>query len=129
MALIRNANLRTQISSHYDNGAGSQVVEVLGLIPKYREDVRGMTPWKIQQYIWKHCYDGSRAEGQVLLDCASPISEVEAQALLDQYSQSPELTRGLRFWMANMSNGLMLMKTIRSGAGSLAADIQKELKH
>ena len=127
MALIRNATLRTRISDHYDNGAGSQVVEVLGLIPAYREDVRGMTPLKIQQYIWKHCYNGSSSGGQQLLDCPSPISEAEAQAVLVQYRQSPRLTNGLRFWMVNVGTGLMLMRTIASEAESLAQDINGEL--
>ena len=126
MDLIRDPALRKQISSHYGNSSGSQVVEVLGVIPKYREDVRGMTPWAIQQYIWTQCYDASSRKQQ-LLDCPSPVSEAEAQAVLDQYRASPELTRELRFWMANVSTSQFLMRTIRSEAEGLDKEIQNEL--
>ena len=124
--LIRDPALRKQVSSHYGNSSASQVVEVLGVIPKYREDVRGMTPWAIQQYIWTKCYDASSRKQQ-LLDCPSPVSEAEAQAVLDQYRASPELTRELRFWMANVSTSQFLMHTIRSEADGLDKDIQDEL--
>lgn len=64
--LIRNAALRARIAYHYSAGAGSQIVEVLGLVPRYREHVRGLTPWAIQQYIWASCYltDGAAARSR-----------------------------------------------------------------
>ena len=125
--LIRNPVLRNHVSSHYGNSSGSQVVEVLGVIPKYREDVRGMTPWAIQEYVWKHCYDGSTGNDQKLLDCPAPVTEAEAQAVLEQYRASPELTRELRFWMANVSTSLVLMGTIQTEAEGLDKEIQDEL--
>jgi hypothetical protein len=124
--LIRNPVLRNHISSHYGNSSGSQVVEVLGVIPKYREDVRGMTPWAIQQYIWQHCYEATSST-QRLLDCPAPVSEAEAQALLDEYRHAPELTRELRFWMANVSASQILTRTIKSEAAGLDKEIQDEL--
>jgi hypothetical protein len=124
--LIRNPALRSHISDHYGNSSGSQVVEVLGVIPKYREDVRGMTPWAIQQYIWTKCYDTTTRKQQ-LRECPSPVSEAEARALLDQFRQSPELTRELRFWMANVNTSQMLMGTIKTEAEGLDREIQDEL--
>jgi hypothetical protein len=127
--LIRNPALRNHISSHYGNSSGSQVVEVLGVIPRYREDVRGMTPWAIQQYIWAKCYDASSRKQQ-LLDCPSPVSDTEAQTVLDQFRASPELTRELRFWIANVGTSQILMRTIRQEAEGLDKEIQDELaKH
>jgi hypothetical protein len=127
LQLIRNQELRARIARHYSGGAGSQVVEVLGLIPRYREDVRGMTPWKIQQYIWANCWSSPSDEQQLMKDCASPVSEADAQAVLDQYRQSAELTRELRFWLANVNNGIGLMQQISSDAEALAHDIRAEL--
>lgn len=124
--LIRNPTLRNHVSSHYGNSSGSQVVEVLGVIPKYREDVRGLTPWAIQQYIWQHCYDALTGT-QRLLDCPAPVSEAEAQTVLEQYRASPELTRELRFWMANVSTSQILMLTIKTEAEDLDKEIQDEL--
>ena len=128
LLLIRDPGLRERISRHYSAAAGSQVVEVLGLIPRYREDVRGMTPWKIQQYIWSHCYASERAN-QVLKDCESPVSESEARAVLDRYRQSSTLTDELRFWMVNVRSGLMLMAGIRTEVDRLADDVQRALAH
>lgn len=127
LLLIRNQELRARISTHYSGGAGSQVVEVLGLIPRYREDVRGMTPWRIQQYIWANCWEQAPNGRQQMLDCESPVSEAEASDVLAQYRGSNELTRELRFWLANVNNGVSLMTQIKSDAGALARDIRDEL--
>lgn len=126
LLLIRNQDLRARISRHYSGGAGSQVVEVLGLIPRYREDVRGMTPWKIQQYIWANCWSSPSDDQQLMQDCGSPVSEADALAVLVQYRQSTELTRELRFWLANVNNGIGLMHQIASDAEALAQDIRRE---
>jgi len=126
LLLIRNTDLRARIARHYGAGAGSQVVEVLGLIPRYRERVRGLTPWPIQQYIWSHCYRTTDAS-QVLLDCAAPVSEAEALAVLEQFRQTPELTSDLRFWMVNVSNGLTLMKDIHREVAALSQGVATEM--
>lgn len=125
LQLIRNPGLRARIATHYGAGAGSQVVEVLGLIPAYRERVRGMTPWRIQQYIWSNCYKSVDAN-QLLLDCESPVTEAEALAVLQRYRQTSQLTSDLRFWMVNVDSGLMLMRDIKRQAEVLARDVQGE---
>ncbi len=124
LLLIRDAQLRARIARHYSATAGSQVVEVLWLVPRYRERVRGMTPWKIQQYIWSHCYrsDGST---QQLLDCDAPVSEEESRAVIESYRQSPQLTEELRFWMVNLHNGLLLMQGIQTEARALSSEVQR----
>jgi len=126
LLLIRNAQLRASIARHYSAIAGSQVVEVLGLVPPYREHVRGMTPWKIQQYIWANCYR-SKDASQELLDCDAPVSEAESLAVIEHYRQSPELTEELRFWMVNLNNGLLLMQGIQAEARALSGDVEREL--
>jgi hypothetical protein len=125
LRLIRNAELRARIARHYSAGAGSQVSEVLALIPRYRERVRGMTPWKIQQYIWSSCY-GAENTVQVLIDCQAPVSEEASLAVLERYRQSQELTDDLRFWMVNLNNGLVLMRDIEAEALSLVRDLEPE---
>lgn len=126
LRLIRNAALRARIARHYSATAGSQVVEVLGLVPRYRERVRGMTPWKIQQYIWSNCYRSKDAD-QELLDCDAPVSETESIAVIERYRQSPELTDELRFWLVNVNNGLQLMQGIQAEAQALSDDVEREL--
>jgi hypothetical protein len=126
LRLIRNAALRARIARHYSATAGSQVVEVLGLVPRYRERVRGMTPWKIQQYIWSKCYRSNDAD-QELLDCDAPASEAELLAVIERYRQSSQLTDELRFWMVNLNSGLLLMRGIQDDARTLSAEVQREL--
>jgi hypothetical protein len=126
LRLIRNAELRARIARHYSAGAGSQVSEVLALIPRYRERVRGMTPWKIQQYIWSSCY-GAENTVQVLIDCQAPVSEEASLAVLERYRQSHELTDDLRFWMVNLNNGLVLMRDIEAEALALVRDLEREV--
>ena len=126
LRLIRNATLRARIARHYSATAGSQVVEVLGLVPRYRERVRGMTPWKIQQYIWSNCYRSKDAD-QVLVDCDAPVSETESLAVIERYRQSPELTDELRFWMVNLNSGVQLMQGIQAEAQALSDDVEREL--
>ena len=127
LLLIRDATLRARIAKHYGADAGSQVVEVLGLIPRYRERVRGMTPWRVQSYIWAECYSSNGAM-QTLKDCSSPMSESEAAGVLEQYRQSRQLTEELRFWMVNVYNGRLLMKSVEAEATALAQDIASELE-
>lgn len=125
LLLIRNGTLRARIAQHYSAGAGSQVTEVLGLIPRYREHVRGLVPWKIQRYIWTHCYASAGAI-QMFKACDSPVSEAEALAALAEMRRAPELTAELRFWMVNVYSGLDLMRDIQADARTLAADVLKE---
>lgn len=122
LLLIRDDELRTRIAQHYSAASGSQVVEVLGLIPRYREHVRGLFPWQIQRYIWERCYE-SRDAMQFLRDCGAPVSEAEAAAVLEQLRASPGLTAELRFWMVNLNNGSPLMRSIRSDALVLAREV------
>jgi hypothetical protein len=122
LLLIRDTALREKIARHYSAGAGSQVTEVLGLIPRYREHVRGLVPWKIQSYIWAQCYSSEKAL-QRFVPCKSPVSDQEALAVLQRLRSEPGLTEELRFWMVNMSNGLILMRDVQTEARSLAASL------
>lgn len=121
--LIQDPALRTRISSHYAGGSASAIAEVLELVPAYREQVRGMTPWGVQQYIWEHCYSGA-SETQTLIDCESPVGEAEALRVLDEFDRSPELLRHLRFWMAINSLGIGLLTDISADAAALEREIE-----
>ena len=82
-------------------------------------------PWKIQRYIWTHCYASAGAI-QTFKACDSPVSEAEALAALTEMRRAPELTAELRFWMVNVYSGLDLMRDIQADARTLAADVLKE---
>lgn len=125
LLLIRNAPLRERIAREYGADAGSEVTEVLGLIPRYREHVRGIVPWKIQRYIWSQCY-ATKDTKQVLYDCESPVSEDEALRVLQLLRNEPGLTAELRFWMVNVHNGLVIMGEVQKQTRGLADDVLAE---
>lgn len=125
--LIRDPALRAQVSRHYADTAGGAIAEVLGVSPAYREQVRGMTPWAIQEYIWENCY-GNALESQQLLDCAAPVNEEEALAVLGQFGQSPQLLASLRFWVATNGLAITLSTGLREEAGELADAIEQRAR-
>ena len=127
MQMIRNAALRTKIAAHYDENAGSHALEVLGLVPKYREHVRGMTPWPIQRYIWSHCYRMNEQLAQELIDCPSPVADGEATALIEQYRKDASLTAELRFWLATVNTAQTILAQIQTEAEHVDHDVQAEL--
>lgn len=127
LLLIRNAPLRARIAAHYGAGAGSQVVEVLGLVPRYRERIRGLVPWHVQQYYWENCYQ-SRGNLQELLPCDAPLAEDAARAVVSALRADTQLLADLRFWMVNVNNGLVLLRDVRAEALALAAAIDEELE-
>ena len=122
--LIRDPALRALVSRHYADTAGGAIAEVLGVVPAYRENVRGMTPWAIQEYIWAKCY-GNTDDAQVLVDCPAPVSEAEAQEVLRQFAESPELLGQLRFWVATNGLAITLSTSLQSEASQLADAIEQ----
>lgn len=104
LALIRDRTMRAALSDYYVVRKGRLDPMFAGL-PAYREDVRGLTPMRVQNYIWASCHrsfaDGAE-EMQELVACDSPISEAEAREILRGYVAAPEIVRGLRFWMSTI---------------------------
>lgn len=74
--------------------------------PEYRKLVRGLTPSVVADHIWAKCWQQPKPSEQYLLDCDSPVSEAQAQAVLDGYLTDPELLKELRFWVANQGVAL-----------------------
>ena len=105
LGLIRDDKLRDALSQYYlETGAG--VDYLFKLQPEYRNTVRGLTPSVVADQIWAKCWRQPVLTEQYLLDCASPVSEVEAQAILDGYVKDPKLLPELRFWVANQGVAL-----------------------
>jgi hypothetical protein len=101
---------------------------VLQHLPAYRETVRGLTPWPVQEYIWASCFR-TEAQTQQVFDCPSPITEAEAQAIVDGYRSSPALLPQLRFWMATNGLAIQLLEEVKGDAGTLGAEIDAAVAH
>jgi hypothetical protein len=116
LGMIRDEDLRAALSLYYREGSSTDTDYVLGLVPEYRKMVRGLTPSTVTRHIWAHCHHLGAYGNQQLLDCDSPISEAEAQAVLDAYLANPKLVEELRFWMSNQTVAEKLLATNRAAA-------------
>ncbi len=99
--LIKSAELRSLFAEYFVNSTDLQETHLFRHIPKYREDVRGLFPYEIQEYVWTHCH---KADGnaQLLIDCELPVSESEAEAILATITSDRDIVSGLRFWTTNL---------------------------
>ena len=100
LGLIRDEKLRDALGQYYLE-SGPAVDNLFKLQPEYRKIVRGLTPSVAADYIWAKCWSQPEVGEQYLYDCDSPISEAQAQAILDGYVKDPNLLPELRFWVAN----------------------------
>ena len=108
LGLIRDQGLRDRLSQYYlENGSGTAYLFMLQ--PEYRKLVRGLTPSVVADHIWAKCWQQPRPAEQYLLDCDSPVSEAQAQAVLDGYLKDPNLLLELRFWLANQGVALSVI--------------------
>lgn len=128
LGLIRDRGVRAALADYYVVRK-SRLDPLFAAMPRYREDVRGLTPMEVQNYIWSNCHhsyaDGAE-EMQELVPCESPISESEAREILRSYMAAPEVLRGLRFWMSTMRVQSDLSAHDRETALQLAERIAAE---
>lgn len=64
---------------------------------------------------------------ETLLDCKSPLSEAEAQAVLDSYLAVPGLLSELRFWITTQESGIVMLGGVRGTAEALTDQVRDEL--
>lgn len=99
LGLIRNIDLRKEISSYYAN-AGNAALDVF---PVYREHVRGVIPTDVQVYIWNECYQSLPNEGQRMFACASPVDDARASSILASIVSRSEIMEELRYWRSTLT--------------------------
>jgi hypothetical protein len=127
LVLIDRAGLRKKLAGYYQLAGTGITANILHLDPIYRVQIRGLTPWHVQEYIWRKCFrqgDGGNAANQELIDCPSPINDDEAAAILATYKHSPTLLQNLRSWMSALRVSAMVLGATRSDTINLAAEIQ-----
>ncbi len=126
LGLFTDANLRTALADYYVNGAGYAANFLFRSEPEYRKLVRGHTPTIASAQVWAHCHQSPAPDEQRLIDCDSPMSEAQAQAVLDGYMADPSLLPELRFWITNLEVMTDLVSQHRLAARALAERLQKE---
>lgn len=127
LVLIEQEGLRKQLAGYYQLSGTGITANILRHDPLYRIQIRGLTPWHVQQYIWSNCWrqnKGGDAANQELIDCPAPIGEDEAAAILDMYRHSDTLLQNLRSWMSTLSVSTMVLAATRTDTTHLAAAIE-----
>ena len=104
------------------------MARLVDVIPAYREDIRGLTPMRVQRHIWAKCHRFLSDDRQELSDCETPITEAEARTILNGYLESPEVIKGLRFWITNLERTAALARLNQAAAEHLSAKVANEIR-
>lgn len=120
--LIGDLDVRQKLADYYTE---TQLDDITGLLPAYRETVRGLVPFDVQEYIWEACYSAGRS-AQKLLPCDAPataddLSEVASLLVGDQ-----QLLQQLRFWLSNETASVLILNARRSDAEELREALLKQ---
>ena len=127
LGLIKDESLRGALSKYYTEGTGDDADYILAFQPEYRKIVRGLTPSVASNQIWSRCWKQTKADEQFLLpDCPSPLSEAEAQKVLDAFMKDPKLLSELRFWIANQGVALTVIATNKFSVETMLERMKKE---
>ena len=125
LALIADESLRKRTADYYHMSGTGLRADILRHRPDYRPQIRGLTPWAVQEYVWTHCFQQEHGVSQTLLDCPSPVSEPEAKSILDGYRASDTLLPNLRVWMSTLRISEIVLTGLKRDASALAEDFAK----
>jgi len=120
LGLIRDETLRDALSQYYVE-SGAAVAYLFDTQPEYRKLVRGLTPSIVADHVWTKCWAQPSPIEQQLLDCDSPIPEVDAEAVLAGYLKDPKLLPELRFWVANQGVAINVITNYKPMLGEMLA--------
>ncbi|XWN35867.1 MAG: DUF6090 family protein [Balneola sp.] len=109
LSLIRNEELRTKLANYYGEN-NTQYENTVGILPEYRQAIRGKIPLYIQDIIWERCHEITEDDWQVLLNCESGLSESEIKPVLKKIFQEDTILEYLRFWMSNLTVGIDIIQ-------------------
>lgn len=124
LRLIASERLRSRLADYYRLTATGTRANLLRHDPLYRHQVRGITPWAVQQYIWDKCFRQLEGTQQELIDCPAPISEEAAGALLATYRGDSQLLRNLRYWVSALKVSEIVIADSRRSVEVLASDVE-----
>ena len=127
LKLVSNPELRGSLTDYYVT-EGRRLARLVDVIPAYREEIRGLTPMRVQRYIWANCHRLLSDDRQELVDCEAPVPEAEARRILAGYLELPEAIKGLRFWMTNLEVTAGLARLNQAAAQRLAAKVESEIQ-
>ncbi len=129
LGLIHDTALRSRLAFFYASRAQSYAeTMLLNHVPQYRQDVRELTPLVVQDHVWAHCNSVREVDEQHLIDCAAPIGDAEARAILAGYARQPRLAEELRYWLSVQAVVRQIQPSQIREAETLRRDIQAYLR-
>jgi hypothetical protein len=123
LRLLGDSSLSKGFADYYRGAGAGAIGEILRHAPQYRVQVRGLTPYRVQEYIWAKCWRQRAGADQELIDCPSPIPEDEAAALVAQFRANETLMQNLRFWQTQMFVSMQIMNDVEKRARALDARV------
>ena len=124
LGLLADGTLSKGLADYYRNTGTGMIGEILRHNPQYRLQIRGLTPYALQEYIWAKCWRQREGADQVLIDCPSPIPEAQAAAIVDGFRTNEALLQNLRFWRAQMHVSVLIVRNVEQQARDLDARVQ-----
>ena len=124
LGLLADGTLSKGLADYYRNTGTGMIGEILRHNPQYRLQIRGLTPYALQEYIWAKCWRQREGADQVLIDCPSPIPEAQAAAIVDGFRTNETLLQNLRFWRAQMHVSVLIVRNVEQQARDLDARVQ-----
>lgn len=123
LGLLNNIPLRNKLARYYREADNPVLTER----PIYREQIRGLIPLHIQDYIWTQCYS-TGPYIQKLLECEAPVNPEEAEALVTLISENEPLLSALRYWISTMRVAQMIGNEREKTAQSLRTAVDEALQ-
>ena len=114
LRLIENQALRAALAEYYITGSGVRDDFIVKHVPEYMNTIRGMMPSVVTRHVWDACHEETDFENQRMIECESPISQDQSEAILADIRANPEVLAELRFWMSTLSS-LQTVLTINEG--------------
>jgi hypothetical protein len=123
LRLLSDGTLSKGLADYYRQTGSGMTGEILRHAPEYRVHVRGLVPYKVQEYIWASCWRQREGADQELIDCPSPIPEAEAAAIVEGFRHDALLLRELRFWRTQLHVSMQIIRGIETQAHALDARV------
>ena len=124
--LIGSSRLRAEFAEYFVNATDLQETHLFRHIPEYREVVRGLIPYDLQDYIWTNCHRAVD-NSQELIECDLPIDEVAAAELLARLVEDDDVVRELRFWIGHLKVASNVISINRAKIAELIEQVDTQL--
>jgi len=124
LRLLGDTGLSKGLADYYRQTGSGMIGEILRHAPVYRAEVRGLTPYAVQEYIWAKCWRQLAGADQELIDCPAPVSEDEAAKILQGYAGDPDLLKNLRFWRTQMHVSVLIVDDVERQGRELDTRVQ-----